>query len=267
MSDNKKYYYLKLKDNFFDSPEIKVLESMKNGYKYSNLLLKLYLKSLKFNGALRLNEYIPYNIEMISTVVDMDIDTVNSAFKIFKQLKLIEILENGTIYMLDIQNYIGLSSTEADRKREYRKKIEAEKMTNLLSSGQMSDKNPPEIDTEIEIDTNTDIYTTQYFVSNSKQVLSSKQKDLIETYTHLKLSNNMIKQIQSWDYERLEQAIKIFNKQEGKYFALLKKIYNDNGNFVNKHTSDEIDAKSFNNFKAREYDYDSLEKRLLGWDK
>ena len=38
MSDNKKYYYLKLKDNFFDSDEIKILEQMKNGYKYSNKL-------------------------------------------------------------------------------------------------------------------------------------------------------------------------------------------------------------------------------------
>ena len=32
MADNKKYYYLKLKENFFDSPEIKVLEAMQNGY-------------------------------------------------------------------------------------------------------------------------------------------------------------------------------------------------------------------------------------------
>ena len=34
MADNKKYYYLKLKENFFDRPEIKVLEAMQNGYKY-----------------------------------------------------------------------------------------------------------------------------------------------------------------------------------------------------------------------------------------
>ena len=127
MSDNKKYYYLKLKDNFFDSPEIKVLESMPNGYKYSNLLLKLYLKSLKYEGALRLNEYIPYNTEMIAAVVGMDIDTVKVAFEIFKQLKLIEILSDGTIYMLEIQNFIGESSTEADRKRNYRKRIEEER--------------------------------------------------------------------------------------------------------------------------------------------
>nr|DAF51836.1 MAG TPA: DnaD like replication protein [Podoviridae sp. ctf5T2] len=34
MSNNKKYYYLRLKDNFFDSDELKILESMKDGYLY-----------------------------------------------------------------------------------------------------------------------------------------------------------------------------------------------------------------------------------------
>ena len=47
MSDNRKYYYLKLKDNFFDSEELIVVESMENGYIFSNILLKLYLKSLR----------------------------------------------------------------------------------------------------------------------------------------------------------------------------------------------------------------------------
>jgi uncharacterized phage protein (TIGR02220 family)/predicted phage replisome organizer len=158
MSDNKKYYYLKLKDDFFERPEIKVLESMQNGYKYSNLLLKLYLKSLRFEGALRLNEYIPYNTEMISAIVGMDVDTVKVAFDIFKQLKLIEIMDSGTIYMLDIQNFIGKSKTEGDRKRAYRNKIAAEKNNQLLPegqsvgqmSGQISDNPPPEIEKEIE---------------------------------------------------------------------------------------------------------------------
>ena len=34
MSDIKKYYYLKLKDNFFDSDAMMLLESMKDGYVY-----------------------------------------------------------------------------------------------------------------------------------------------------------------------------------------------------------------------------------------
>ena len=46
MADNKKYYYMRLKENFFDSSEISLLESMPDGYLYSNILLKLYLRSV-----------------------------------------------------------------------------------------------------------------------------------------------------------------------------------------------------------------------------
>lgn len=199
MSDNKKYYYLKLKDNFFESDEIKILEQMKNGYKYSNLLLKLYLKSLKFNGALRLNEYIPYNIEMISAIVGMDIDTVKVAFEIYKQLKLIEILEDGTIYMLQIQNYIGKSSTEGDRKREYRKKIENQKS---LPMGQMSDERPPEI--EIEKDINIDIeIEIEKENKKAKKKKTSALDEIINTYT----SNQLLKETLQ-DFLKMRKAQK-----------------------------------------------------------
>ena len=43
MSDNRKYYYLKLKENYFDDDSIVLLESMQDGVLYSNILLKLYL--------------------------------------------------------------------------------------------------------------------------------------------------------------------------------------------------------------------------------
>ena len=41
MADNRKFYYLKLKENFFDSDSIVLLEDMKDGILYSNILLKL----------------------------------------------------------------------------------------------------------------------------------------------------------------------------------------------------------------------------------
>ena len=47
MSDNRKYYYLKLKENFYNSETMVILESMQDGVLYSNLLLKMYLMSLK----------------------------------------------------------------------------------------------------------------------------------------------------------------------------------------------------------------------------
>ena len=67
MSDNRKYYYLKLKENYFDEDAIVLLESMQDGILYSNILLKLYLKSLKNGGKLQLDENIPYTAQMIAT--------------------------------------------------------------------------------------------------------------------------------------------------------------------------------------------------------
>ena len=58
MSDNRKYYYLKLKENYFDDDSIVLLESMQDGVLYFNILLKLYLKSLKHGGRLQLDEDI-----------------------------------------------------------------------------------------------------------------------------------------------------------------------------------------------------------------
>ena len=57
MSDNRKYYYLKLKENFYNSETMVILESMQDGLLYSNLLLKMYLMSLKSGGILMLNDH------------------------------------------------------------------------------------------------------------------------------------------------------------------------------------------------------------------
>ena len=64
MSDNQKYYYLKFKDNYFDQDHIKVIESMQNGHTYSLILIKLYLKSLKFDGQLYLTAMKAYQNEL-----------------------------------------------------------------------------------------------------------------------------------------------------------------------------------------------------------
>ena len=158
MSDNKKYYYMRLKDNFFDDETMVILESMPDGYLYSNILLKLYLKSVKSDGKLMFNDYIPYNPQMIATITRHSVGVVEKALKIFKDMGLIEILDDGTIYMLNIQSYIGKSSTEADRIRNYRNKISTEKAKGV----QMYEKCTPEIEIEkekeLDIEIESDIY-------------------------------------------------------------------------------------------------------------
>lgn len=162
--NNKKYFYMRLRENFFDSDEMRILESMPDGYLYSNVLLKMYLKSLKGEGRLMFNDLIPYNIQMLATLTGHKVGVVEKALEIFQQLGIVEILDNGTIYMLNIQNFIGKSSTEADRKREYDRKISEEKRLSCGRVGSLSEKSPRKFremsekrTTELEIDKEIDI--------------------------------------------------------------------------------------------------------------
>ena len=109
MSNNKKYYYLKLKENFFNSDEIVLIENMQDGILYSNILLKLYLLSLKFNGYLRLNENMNYTAQMISTITRHEVGTVERALRIFLEFGLIVSAADGSIYMANIEDMVGTS--------------------------------------------------------------------------------------------------------------------------------------------------------------
>ena len=151
MADNRKYYYLKLKENFFDSDSVVLLEDMKDGILYSNILLKLYLKSLKNGGRLQLDEHIPYTAQMIATLTRHQIGTVERALSIFQQLGLVEQLDCGLLYMTDIELMIGQSSTEAERKRAARLENKA-LLPPRTNGGHLSDIRPPEIEIKKEID-------------------------------------------------------------------------------------------------------------------
>ena len=178
MADNKKYYYIRLKDNFFDSDSLILMESMPDGILYSNILLKMYLKSLKNNGKLMLNDCIPYSPEMIATITRHQVGTVEKALKVFRDLGLIDILNNNTIYMTDIELMIGKSSTEGDRKRLARSKINDE---NLLS-GHMSDERPPEIELELELELDNTLEENEEKV-NVDDYVSTLNKTLKKYYT------------------------------------------------------------------------------------
>lgn len=127
MADAKKYYYMRLNEAYFESDEQVLLEAMPDGYLYSNILLKLYLKSLKRDGLLMFNDRIPYNAQMIAQITRHQVGTVEKALDIFQQLGIVEIMDSGAIYMLDVQNFVGKTTTEADRIRAYRARIETEK--------------------------------------------------------------------------------------------------------------------------------------------
>ena len=131
MAENKKYYFLKLKEDFFDQREIVVLEGSKDGILYVNILLKLYLKSLQHNGKLLLNEQTPLSAEMIALLTRHEVGTVERAMRAFMQLGLVVVQENDIYYMPEIEQMTGKGSSDAERKARYRRQ-KAEENTLLL---------------------------------------------------------------------------------------------------------------------------------------
>lgn len=220
MADNKRYYYLKLKENFFDSDEMVLLESMPDGYIYSNILLKLYLRSLKHEGKLMFNDRIPFNSTMLATITRHSVGVVEKAVQIFRDLQLIEVLDNGAIYMSDIQSFIGKSSTEADRKRKYRKEIEEAKQ-NLITSGQMSDKCPdkttPELEIELEIELEKDIEN----VTPSKKSKAKPVRHKYGEYKNVLLSDEQMEKLKIEfpnDYQERIERLSEYCESSGKTY-------------------------------------------------
>lgn len=221
MSDNKRYYYLKLKENFFDSDEMVLLESMPDGYIYSNILLKLYLRSLKHEGKLMFNDRIPFNSTMLATITRHSVGVVEKAVQIFRDLQLIDVLDNGAIYMSDIQSFIGKSSTEADRKREYRKKIEEAKR-NLITGGQVSDKCPdkttPELEIEIEKDIDIDKEEKKGKYSDEHLRLAKKlQSNLTEDFP---------KEMNKVDIEKWADTIRLIEERDKASIEAIEYVIN-----------------------------------------
>ena len=152
--DNTKFYWLQLKEDFFEDDAIQWLEEQEpNGRDYAYFYLKLCLKSLKSNGVLIRkvgNILIPYDNKKLAELTNMDFDTVTVAMELLKKIGLVTVLNSGEIYINQLENLIGSKSIGAFKKQQQR-----------LLKGQKEDKCPPEIEIELEKELDIDINIEQ----------------------------------------------------------------------------------------------------------
>ena len=134
----KRFYWLKLKDNFFQEDAIEWLEEQQNGKEYVLFYLKLCLKSLRNNGVLvrKVGDIlIPYDVAKLAEITKTNPDTVVVAMEILKKIGLVDVYQNGEIYMKCLSDLVGSESAsrEAVKKREQRKKLKEANMGDVLS--------------------------------------------------------------------------------------------------------------------------------------
>lgn len=163
---NKKYYWLKLKEDFFEEDTLQWLEEQEHGTEYCLFYLKLCLKSLKTNGLLIRTVgqmLIPYDAKKLSEITRTNIDTVKVAMELFKGIGLVQILENGGIFLTELQNMVGSETNKAQimrNKREKDKKLkegnkEGNNVTSMLPE---VTEQLPKCYTEIEKEKEKELY-------------------------------------------------------------------------------------------------------------
>ncbi len=146
MAENRRYYWLKLKEDFFDDDAIEWLEEQPNGKEYSLFYLKLCLKSLKTDGILIRtvgNMLIPYDLKKLSDITKTDFDTVTVAMELLKRIGLVEIWTNGEIFLPGLQDMVGSETKWAKYKRNDKKLENVQFNSNSI---------PKKLQTEIEKD-------------------------------------------------------------------------------------------------------------------
>jgi predicted phage replisome organizer len=149
MGENKRYYWLKLQENFFEDDTIDFIEGQENGEKYVLFYLKLCLKALKNEG--KLIRYVgemllPYNDVGIAKLTRTDIDVVRSALTLFSKIGLIKKMDSGEIYLTQLNEMVGTETQKAKYMRQRRLEQKGNIVTPLL----------PECYTDIELDIDTE---------------------------------------------------------------------------------------------------------------
>lgn len=193
-----RFYWLKLKRDFFKRHDIQIIESMSNGKDYVLFYLKLLCESLDHEGSLRFSDTIPYNEEMLATITRTNIDTVRSAMKVFVSLGMIEILDDQTIYMSEVEKMIGSESESAERVRRHRALQAAGADEALHCNGAVTKCN-----TEKEIEKEEDIESETEKRKNGGQAASRSKfvkPTLEEIAAYCKERNNGIDPQQFWDF-------------------------------------------------------------------
>ena len=197
MAETKKYFWLRLKRDFFKRHDIQIIEAMPNGKDYILFYLKLLCESVDHEGKLRFSEQIPYNEEMLATITRTNVDIVRSAIKVFSGLNMMDLLDDGTLYMKETEKMLGFETEWAQKKREYRKALEDKSRTKKDNVRQ-----------EIELEKEIEIEIDKKEKDKKKKSTPAPAKTSFGEFGHVKLSEaELVKLIDTYGKDMTDACI------------------------------------------------------------
>lgn len=134
MPNGRKYYWLRLKEDFFDDKVVRYLRRLPEGDSLVIIYLKMQLKSLKTDGILKYDGIMPTCEEELALAIDENPMLVTGAINALVQMGVVEKWDNDTLYMRAMQELIGSESDSASRVRKHREAKRLESSEALQSN-------------------------------------------------------------------------------------------------------------------------------------
>ena len=191
---SKRYYWLKLDKDFFNRPDIKIIEAQADGVLYSYFYLKLLLQSVESQGVLKYNN-IPFDVEMLSKITGTSPSVVKSAIDIFLKMNMLQILEDGSLFISEVALLLGSETEDARRKRE-KKKLENKVENSVTNSNVTCNENSNEDVTNFSL----------------KIIENKREKDVTENFQKISLYQNIDKDIYTCHEENKKRKDKDIEK-------------------------------------------------------
>lgn len=120
--DKKRFWWLKLKEGFFNSTEMRLLRKSAGGEVFTIIYLKMQLVSLRTDGIISYNGYAETFEKEIAFVIDEDAENVANTIGALRRLKLIEDITDKSFFIPEAVANTGSESDSAARMRRMRER-------------------------------------------------------------------------------------------------------------------------------------------------
>ena len=125
MAESKKYFWLRLKRDFFKRHDVQIIEGVPNGKEIILFYMKLMCESVDHEGKLRFSDEIPYTKEMLARITNTDSGIVDEAIETLMRLHMVEVLDDGTFYLTHVPKMIGQAEQDEHTRESTRNRVKA----------------------------------------------------------------------------------------------------------------------------------------------
>lgn len=146
VTENRRYYWLQLKDDFFNSKEMKLMRKLPGGEEITIIYLKMMLASLAEQGKLYFEGLAEDLAEELSLIIDEDPEAIRLTLMFLTKKKLLTTSDNYQFNLEQVPEMVGSETASTRRSRKHR---ETQK---LLQCNTTATKGNGDIDIDIDID-------------------------------------------------------------------------------------------------------------------